>query len=76
MVIGLPHSEIYGCSTYLQFPIAYRSLSRPSSSLEAKASPVYSYKLFSFNSFNTFISYYVNELFNIVNYTNVVLPIF
>ena len=35
MVARLPHSEIYVYNTYLQFNIAYRSLSRPSSSLEA-----------------------------------------
>ena len=34
---GLPHSEIYGYNGYLHLPVAYRSLSRPSSPLRAKA---------------------------------------
>ena len=34
---GLPHSEICGCNGYLLLPAAYRSLSRPSSPLRAKA---------------------------------------
>jgi hypothetical protein len=34
---GLPHSEIYGYIGYLLLPVAYRSLSRPSSPLRAKA---------------------------------------
>ena len=32
---GLPHSEIFGYSGYVHLPEAYRSLSRPSSPLEA-----------------------------------------
>jgi hypothetical protein len=32
---GLPHSEIYGYNGYLHLPVAYRSLSRPSSPLRA-----------------------------------------
>ena len=35
--VGLPHSEIYGSKGYLRLPVAYRSLSRPSSPLRAKA---------------------------------------
>ena len=35
---GLPHSEIYGYNEYLPLTVAYRSLSRPSSPLRAKAS--------------------------------------
>jgi hypothetical protein len=38
--IGLPHSEIYGYNGYLRLPVAYRSLSRPSSPLRAKAFPI------------------------------------
>ena len=37
---GFPHSEICGYSTFRQFLAAYRSLTRPSSSLRAKASPI------------------------------------
>jgi hypothetical protein len=35
--VGFPHSEIYGYSGYLHLPVAYRSLSRPSSPPRAKA---------------------------------------
>ena len=38
-----PHSEICGYNAYLQLPAAYRSLSRPSSALDAKAFPLRSY---------------------------------
>ena len=48
---GLPHSEIFGYSSYLHFPEAYRSLSRPSSPLRAKASAMRSYLLSSVNEF-------------------------
>ena len=34
---GFPHSEIHGYIAYLQLPVAYRSLSRPSSAPDAKA---------------------------------------
>ena len=34
---GFPHSEIHGYNAYLQLPVAYRSLSRPSSAPDAKA---------------------------------------
>ena len=37
---GLSHSEIRGYNTCVQFPPAYRSLPRPSSSLRAKASTI------------------------------------
>ena len=37
LTAGLPHSEISGSSEYLPLTKAYRSLSRPSSSLRAKA---------------------------------------
>ena len=44
---GFPHSEICGsrliCRAYLQLPAAYRSLSRPSSALGAKASTLCPY---------------------------------
>jgi hypothetical protein len=42
---GLPHSEICGFSGYLLLPAAYRSLSRPSSPLRAKAFTIRSYLL-------------------------------
>ena len=35
---GFPHSDIYGYNAYLPLPVAFRSLSRPSSALSAKAS--------------------------------------
>ena len=38
--IGLPHSEIHGSQDIMLLPVAYRSLSRPSSPLRAKASTV------------------------------------
>ena len=37
---GLLHSEIHGYSAYLRLTVAYRSLSRPSSALGAKAFPL------------------------------------
>ena len=37
---GFPHSEIHGYYAYLQLPMAYRSLSRPSSAPDAKAFPL------------------------------------
>ena len=37
---GFPHSEIRGYIAYLQLPVAYRSLSRPSSAPDAKAFPL------------------------------------
>jgi len=40
---GLPHSEIYGYNEYLPLTVAYRSLSRPSSPLRAKASAMRPY---------------------------------
>ena len=40
---GFPHSEIHGYIAYLQLPVAYRSLSRPSSAPDAKASALCSY---------------------------------
>ena len=42
---GLPHSEINGYIGYLLLPVAYRSLSRPSSPLRAKAFTMRSYLL-------------------------------
>ena len=42
---GFPHSEICGYNAYVQLPTAYRSLSRPSSALDAKAFPLRSSKL-------------------------------
>jgi hypothetical protein len=44
---GLPHSEIRGYNGYLLLPAAYRSLSRPSSPLRAKAFTMRPYLLFS-----------------------------
>ena len=42
---GFPHSEIHGYSGYLLLPVAYRSLSRPSSAPNAKAFPLRSFQL-------------------------------
>ena len=42
---GFPHSEIHGYNAYLQLPVAYRSLSRPSSAPDAKAFTLRSYSL-------------------------------
>ena len=42
---GFPHSEIHGYNGYLLLPVAYRSLSRPSSAPDAKASPLHSFQL-------------------------------
>ncbi len=44
---GLPHSEIRGYNGYLLLPAAYRSLSRPSSPLRAKAFAMRPFLLFS-----------------------------
>ena len=48
---GFPHSEIYGYKGYLHLPVAYRSLSRPSSPLRAQAFTIRSYFTF-FNLVN------------------------
>ena len=42
---GFPHSEIHGFSGYLLLPVAYRSLTRPSSAPDAKAFPLRSFQL-------------------------------
>ena len=42
---GFPHSEIHGYIGYLLLPVAYRSLSRPSSTPDAKAFPLRSFQL-------------------------------
>ena len=42
---GFPHSEIHGYNGYLLLPVAYRSLSRPSSAPDAKAFPLRSFQL-------------------------------
>ena len=42
---GVPHSEIRGYNAYVRLPTAYRSLSRPSSALDAKAFPLRSFQL-------------------------------
>ena len=42
---GFPHSVIRGYNAYVQLPTAYRSLSRPSSALDAKAFPLRSFQL-------------------------------
>jgi hypothetical protein len=42
---GLPHSETRGYNGYLHLPAAYRSLSRPSSPMRAKAFTVRPYLL-------------------------------
>jgi hypothetical protein len=38
--VGFPHSVIHGSTLSRQLPVAYRSLSRPSSVVSAKASTV------------------------------------
>ena len=47
---GFPHSEIYGLCGYVLLPVAYRSLSRPSSAPSAKASTLCSFLLDLVNS--------------------------
>ena len=42
---GFPHSDIYGSIAYLQLTVAFRSLSRPSSALDAKAFSLRSFSL-------------------------------
>ena len=42
---GFPHSDIYGSFGYLHLPVAFRSLSRLSSALSAKASTLRSFLL-------------------------------
>ena len=42
---GFPHSEIHGYIAHLQLPVAYRSLSRPSSAPDAKAFTLCSFSL-------------------------------
>ena len=42
---GFPHSDIYGSIGYLHLPVAFRSLSRLSSALSAKASTLRSFLL-------------------------------
>jgi hypothetical protein len=37
---GFPHSDIHGSTLVRQLPVAFRSLQRPSSVLDAKASTV------------------------------------
>ena len=54
--------------TYLQFPVAFRSLSRPSSPLGAKASSIRPYKLLALKTYWSLLLYFffsriVNELF-------------
>ena len=44
-LVRFPHSEICGSAPICRLPAAYRSLSRPSSPLRAKASPVYPFLL-------------------------------
>ena len=44
-LVGFPHSEIHGFSGYLLLPVAYRSLSRPSSAPDAKAFPLRTFSL-------------------------------
>ena len=52
---GFPHSEIHGYSGYLLLPVAYRSLSRPSSAPDAKAFPLRSFQLDLFEIFGSHI---------------------
>ena len=46
---GFPHSEIHGSGEYLLLTVAYRSLSRLSSALSAKASTLRSNSLYLFS---------------------------
>ena len=50
---GFPHSEIHGYNGYLLLPVAYRSLSRPSSAPDAKAFPLRSFQLDLFEIFGS-----------------------
>ena len=43
--VEFPHSEIHGYNEYLLFPVAFRSLSRPSSALGAQVSSLRSLQL-------------------------------
>ena len=52
---GFPHSEIHGYNGYLLLPVAYRSLSRPSSAPDAKAFPLRSFQLDLFEIFGSHI---------------------
>ena len=54
-LVGFPHSEIHGYSGYLLLPVAYRSLSRPSSAPDAKAFPLRSFQLDLFEIFGSHI---------------------
>ena len=65
---GFPHSEIRGSKGYLLLPAAYRSLSRPSSPLRAKASTIRSY-LLSLLLYNLIYNFFqhVKELYLIMN---------
>ena len=69
---GFPHSEIHGSKGYLLLPVAYRSLSRPSSPLRAKASTIRSY-LLSFVTYNLIhnLFQHVKELDLTVNDVNI-----
>ena len=42
---GFPHSDIHGYIDYLRLPVAFRSLSRPSSAPDAKAFSLCSFSL-------------------------------
>ena len=68
---GFPHSEIHGSKPVLRFPVAYRSILRPSSAPSAKASAMrtslldLSAKLITFVNFLTLFTLdYQKNLFN------------
>ena len=42
-LVGFPHLDIHGSKFIWQLPVAYRSLSRPSSVSYVKASVMYAY---------------------------------
>jgi hypothetical protein len=55
---GLPHSDTYGYNGYLLLLVDFRSLSRPSSPLRAKAFTIRSY--FTFLSNQILLTFYSN----------------
>ena len=66
--IGFPHSEIFGYNGYLHLAEAYRSLSRPSSPLRAKAStkrPCLLFLLFLLDFVLSLYFQYVKEPFRV-----------
>ena len=71
-LIEFPHSDIYGYNGYLLLPIAFRSLSRPSSALGAQAFTLRSLQLNLFFGFHCFflvqLQYYYLLIMNTLVY--------